>query len=254
MRVASLAVYPLKGAAAVGAQEIELDEMGPREDRRYCLARPGGHAFTQRDDPGLARLRVSRSAERLHIEFDGESLEVPPEAFVRSAVVRVWSRDAEVRLAGGAFGAVFARWFRTPLELARLERPVQRRGASLALGDAAALLVVNTASLDALNEAMAEPVPMARFRPNIVVAGASAFDADSWTRLRMGDAVLTPEHACGRCEVTTIDQDLGTALGEEPLRTLARMRMRDGEPVFGVRYSVQRPGRIRVGDRIEPLA
>jgi len=42
-------------------------------------------------------------------------------------------------------------------------------------------------------------------------------------------------------------------VGDEPLRTLSRMRMLDGEPVFGVRYSVQQPGCVRVGDRAESL-
>jgi uncharacterized protein YcbX len=253
MRVASLAVYPLKGAAALEAQETELDEMGPREDRRYCLARPGGHAFTQRDDPGLARLRASRSADGLHLEFDGDLLEVAAAEFERSAKVRIWSRTAEVRIAGGAVNATLTRWLGTPLELARLERAVRRDDAALAMGDAAALLIANAASLDALNAQLAAHVPMARFRPNVVVEGAVAYEEDGWARLRIGDAILAPVHACGRCEVTTIDQGLGARLGDEPLRTLSRTRMRDGEPVFGVRYSVQRPGRIRVGDRIEPL-
>ena len=73
-------------------------------------------------------------------------------------------------------------------------------------------------------------------------------------RLRIGEAVLAPVHACGRCAVTTIDQEFGAALGGEPLATLSRTRQRDGEPVFGVRYSVQQPGRIRVGDAVEMLA
>lgn len=253
MRVASLTIYPLKGAAAVEAQEIQLDAMGPREDRRYCLARPGGHAFTQRDDASLARLRVSRSAETLHIEFDGDLLEVAAAEFDRSAKVRIWSRTAEVRIAGGAVNATLTRWFRTPLELARLERAVRRDDAALAMGDAAALLIANAASLDALNAPLAAPVPMTRFRPNVVVAGAVAYEEDGWARLRIGDAILAPVHACGRCEVTTIDQELGAALGPEPLRTLSRLRMRDGEPVFGVRYAVERPGRVRVGDRVAPL-
>ncbi len=52
--------------------------------------------------------------------------------------------------------------------------------------------------------------------------------------------------------MTTIDQQLGASLGAEPLRTLARLRTRDGEAVFGVRYAVEQPGRIRVGDRVLP--
>lgn len=254
MHVAALAIYPLKGAAAEAAQEVLLDEMGPQGDRRYCLARPVGRVFTQRDDARLARMRASRSAETLQLELDGESFAVPPAAFGRAATLRVWSRSADVRLASGEAEATLTRWFGTPLELARLEHPVRREGVPLALGDAAALLVTNVASLDALNAQLAAPVPMARFRPNVVIAGAAAYDEDGWARLRIGDAILAPAHACGRCEVTTIDQDLGVRLGDEPLRTLSRTRMRDGEPAFGVRYAVQQPGRVRVGDRVEALS
>lgn len=254
MQVAALAIYPLKGAAAEAAMEVLLDEMGPQGDRRYCLARPDGRVFTQRDDASLARLRVSRSAEMLRLELDGESFVVPPAAFGRASTLRVWSRSADVRFAGGDAAAALTRWFGTPLELARLEQPVRREGVPLALGDAAALLLTNAASLDALNAALEAPVSMDRFRPNVVIAGAAAYDEDSWPRLRIGDAILAPVHACGRCEVTTVDQQFGAVLGDEPLRTLSRTRMRDGEPVFGVRYSVLRPGRIQVGDRVAALS
>ncbi len=249
MRVEALAIYPLKGAAAVPLERIELDAMGPRGDRRYCLARPGGRAFTQRDDASLARLRAELRADGLRLEFDGETLEVGRDEFSGAARLRVWSREAAARIARDAHNAVLTRWFGTPLQLARLERPLERQGAVLALGDAAALLVTNAASLDALNACLDAPVPMARFRPNLVLGGAAAYDEDGWERLSVGEAILAPVHACGRCEVTTIDQEFGAVVGDEPLRTLARLRMRDGEAVFGVRYLVERPGIIRVGDR-----
>lgn len=249
MRVAALAVYPLKGAAAVPLERVELDALGPSGDRRYCLARPGGRVFTQRDDARLARLRAELRAEGLRLEFDGESLRVGRDDFGGAARLRVWSREADARIARDAHSAALTRWFGTPLELARLERPVERRDAVLALGDAAALLVTNAASLDALNARLDAPVPMTRFRPNIVLDGAAAYDEDRWGRLRVGQATLAPVHACGRCEVTTIDQEFGAVVGDEPLRTLARLRTRDGEAVFGVRYAVERPGTIRVGDR-----
>jgi len=93
---------------------------------------------------------------------------------------------------------------------------------------------------------------MDRFRPNIVVSDATAYAEDGWGKLQIGEAVPAPVHACGRCEVTTIDQEYGAVTCDEPLRTLSRLRLREGEAVFGVRYAVQRPGRVRVGDRIEP--
>lgn len=250
MRVAALAVYPLKGAAAVPVERVTLDEMGPHGDRRFCLARPGGRVFTQRDDASLARLQARLRGDALLLEFDGERLEIGAADFAGAAQLHVWSRQAAARIARDALNAALTRWFGTPLQVARLEHPVERKGAALALGDAAALLLTNAASLDALNAGMDASVPMSRFRPNIVLGDAPAFDEDRWQRLRVGSAVLAPVHACGRCEVVTIDQEFGAAVDDEPLRTLARLRMRDGEPVFGVRYAVLRPGDIRVGDRV----
>jgi MOSC domain-containing protein len=251
--VAALSVYPVKGAAAVALDSFAIEACGPAADRRYCLARPGGRVFTQRDDPGLARLRAAPRGERLSLDFDGETLDVGPEAFTATAEIRVWSRNATARVADASINTVLSGWFGTRLALARLDRPLQREGAALAFGDAAALLVANAASLDTLNAALLAPVPMDRFRPNIVVTGAAPYAEDGWRRLLVGEALLAPVHPCGRCQVTTIDQEFGAVLGDEPLRTLARLRTRDGEAVFGVRYAVQRPGRVRVGDRVEPL-
>jgi uncharacterized protein YcbX len=209
--------------------------------------------FTQRDDAALARLQASLEGERLMLDLDGDTLRVGAEDFAAAAEIRVWSRSASARLATHAVNAALTRWFATPLLLARLEQPVRRGDATLAFGDGAALLVTNAASLDALNATLEAPVPMDRFRPNIVVSGAGAFAEDGWSRLRIGDALLMRVDACGRCKVTTIDQVSGVALGDEPLRTLSQMRMQEGEPVFGVRYSVQQPGRVRVGDVVEAL-
>lgn len=253
MLVAALATYPLKGAAAVAQAAFEVDALGPAGDRRFCLTRPGGRAFTQRDDANLARLRCTRRGGGLLLEFDGESLDVDPQSFAGSAEVRVWSRSTVARIAGAEVNGALTRWFATPLQLAKLEQPLRRQEATLAFGDAAALLLTNAASLAALNAALEAPLPMNRFRPNIVVDGAAAYAEDGWGRLRVGDAVLVPVHACGRCEVTTIDQEFGVARGDEPLRALARLRMRDGEAVFGVRYAVERPGMVRVGDTVAPL-
>jgi len=253
VRVNALAIYPVKGGAATALDACDIDALGLAGDRRFCLARPGGRVFTQRDDAALARLQASRAGAGLTLSFDGETLLAGAEDFAATAEIRVWSRSAAARLATNAVNAALTRWFGTPLLLARLERPVQREGVALAFGDAAALLVTNAASLDALNAALVAPVPMDRFRPNIVVDGAVAFAEDGWSRLRIANAVLAPVHACGRCEVTTIDQELGAALGDEPLRTLSRIRVREGEPVFGVRYAVQLPGRVRVGDGVEAL-
>ena len=70
-----------------------------------------------------------------------------------------------------------------------------------------------------------EPLPMNRFRPNLVVSGSAAFAEDDWERIRIGDAVFRSTKPCERCVITTVEQSRGEFDGKEPLRTLASYRM-----------------------------
>jgi uncharacterized protein YcbX len=124
--------------------------------------------------------------------------------------------------------------------------------------DGYAVLLTNAASLDNLNTHLvtpdAQPVPMTRFRPNIVVEGAAAWAEDTWKTLRIGDVVFDVVKPCGRCIITTIDQE--TAIKSiEPLPTLKRYRRSsDGTKVlFGQNLTLPRAGIVRVGDVVEVL-
>jgi uncharacterized protein YcbX len=121
-------------------------------------------------------------------------------------------------------------------------RPIQshaRPDDRVNFADGFPLLLTNTASLadlgDRLFEGGDEPVPMTRFRPNIVVTGAPAWAEDGWLggRLRIGDTVFRAAKACDRCVVTTIDQETGE-VGRQPLRALGQYRRFDGGLLFGI--------------------
>ncbi|HVF34838.1 MAG TPA: MOSC domain-containing protein, partial [Candidatus Saccharimonadia bacterium] len=92
------------------------------------------------------------------------------------------------------------------------------------------VLVIGQASLDDLNDRLADrgapALPMNRFRPNVVVDGLDAYDEDHVDTLRVGDVVLTLVKPCTRCEITTTDQETGRRL-QEPLRTLSTYRRDD---------------------------
>ena len=116
------------------------------------------------------------------------------------------------------------------------------------------------ASLAALNDVVVErsegahpPLPMTRFRPNVVIAGAEAWAEDDWRRIRIGDAVFRAVKGCARCVITTIDPE--TAVREkEPIASLARIRRWDGATWFGVNLVPDTAGvTIRVGDEVEVL-
>jgi uncharacterized protein YcbX len=122
--------------------------------------------------------------------------------------------------------------------------------------DAYAYLAVNAASLEDLNARLAAkghpPLPMNRFRPNIVVSGAAPYAEDGWRLLTVGRARLRAAKPCGRCEVTTTDQATGEVRGPEPLATLAEYR-NSGEfgVMFGLNLVTLEQGSIRRGDAVE---
>ena len=71
MRVSGLAIYPVKGGAAAELDSRDIDALGLAGDRRYCLARPGGRVFTQRDAAALARVQAALDGERLQLRING---------------------------------------------------------------------------------------------------------------------------------------------------------------------------------------
>ncbi|UYV35696.1 MOSC domain-containing protein [Rhodobacteraceae bacterium D3-12] len=120
-------------------------------------------------------------------------------------------------------------------------------------GDVAPLLIVNQASLDALNARLAWPVEMSRFRPNVVVAGAEAFAEDGWAELSIGTQVFEVIEPCVRCVLTTIDPETGRRdHGQQPLRSLSEFRADDGGGIhFGVYARPVSTGEIAQGDGVK---
>lgn len=102
---------------------------------------------------------------------------------------------------------------------------------------------------------MAEPLPMSRFRPNLVVDGegwtAEPHAEDRARRVTIGGTELGHAKLAVRCAVTLVDQETGARQGKEPLRTLASYRRAaSGGVVFGAKSSVLRPGKLSVGDEV----
>ncbi|MDF3149640.1 MOSC domain-containing protein, partial [Streptomyces sp. T21Q-yed] len=132
-------------------------------------------------------------------------------------------------------------------------------GETVSFADGYPLLLTTTASLDALNSLIAQgdhaqegPLPMNRFRPNVVVSGTAAWAEDDWSRIAIGEVTFRVPKKCGRCVVTTTDQATAER-GREPLHTLGRHRRLDGKLVFGQNLVPLSRGTIRVGDPVTIL-
>jgi hypothetical protein len=126
-------------------------------------------------------------------------------------------------------------------------------GDHVSFADAYPYLVISTASLDDLNARLPKPVPMDRFRPNLVVTGCAPYAEDGWRRVRIGPVVFRLVKPCIRCTVPTIDQATGAPDGPEPLRTLAGYRNGEDGVRFGMNVIAEGEGLVRAGDEVQPL-
>jgi uncharacterized protein len=139
-------------------------------------------------------------------------------------------------------------------------RPVDpqygRNGDVVSFADGFPLLLTSTGSLGELGDWLAAdgeiPVPMTRFRPSVVVAGAPPWAEDGWLRIRIGAVRFRVAKPCGRCVVTTTDQVTGER-GRQPLKLLGRRRRFGKELVFGQNLIPDSGGVIRIGDPVEIL-
>lgn len=263
IRIHGLAHYPIKGCRAIALERGVLSARGFGYDREWMLIDSKGIFVTQRADPALATVTVRLDAQFLHIEAAGHgSIGIPLSRRGPVRGVRVWRDDTR----GEDMGDESARWFSGVLgrEVRLLRFAAQTRrdadvkyaggaDAPVAFADGYPVLVTNLASLEALNSQLAVPLPMNRFRPNVVVEGLGAWDEDRIESLSSEGVELRFVKPCARCAVTTTDQSTGERADEEPLRTLKRLRW--NRELLGVTFGenaiVTRAGELRVGDGVE---
>jgi uncharacterized protein YcbX len=231
MRVAALYVYPVKACRAVALDEATLDALGLEGDRRFAFVGDDGRALTQRDVSSLATISPRTDGAAIHLDLGGlAQFSVPLASFDQESSADVWGKLVPARAAPRNLVAAAADYLGIALRLVMLDPRAER-----AFVDSRPVLVTTTGMLAELG---LPGIGMERFRPNVVLEGAQP-----WTVLRGEQTLLERDKACGRCEVTTIDQTSGARRGPEPLRTLNE---RHGGN-FGVYCRVARAGRLRRG-------
>jgi uncharacterized protein YcbX len=263
MHLSAIHLFPVKSAAAIPLSSASLDDFGLQHDRRWMVVDEQGRFVTAREVARLALLRiVLEDAALVLSSVEAGVVRVPLECAngAPRRSVRVWKDevsacdvgDEAARFVSHHLG-MDARLVRMPDDTLRQVRlDYARPGDQVGFADAFPLLVIGEGSVAELNRRLDAPLPMLRFRPNLVVAGTAPHEEDTWRRIRIGDVELDVLKPCDRCVVTTIDQTTGVA-GKEPLRTLATYRRSNGKVYFG-KYAVHRGrGPLQVGDEVTVL-
>jgi uncharacterized protein YcbX len=257
-----LHVYPIKSCAGIAMEEWEVDERGLRHDRRWMLVDETGRFMSQRRFPRMTLIKVWIGHDFLIVDApDMPSLEVPLEPQAeRLMLARVWDDLVEVSTFGDDVDRWFSEFLGARCKLVHLPegslRPVDPAygapGDQVGLADGFPFLLISEASLADLNARLEQPIPMNRFRPNLIVSGCEPFAEDDWKLVRIGQITFRVVKPCSRCSITTVDQRTA-AKSKEPLRTLAQFRRVGTKVHFGQNLIHEETGILRFNDPVKVI-
>ncbi len=268
MHLSEINVYPIKSLGGISLKSSTVENRGLQYDRRWMLIDEKKSFLTQREFPKMATINVEITTEGLCVSQNKNKLLVPFEPNANeTASVKIWSSRCQAKVYENEVNRWFQDALQTDCRLVLMPEETERKvnyfyavhkDDAVSFADGYPFLLIGESSLTDLNARLESPVPMNRFRPNFVVSGAEVFAEDDWKKIKIGACQFHVVKPCGRCVITTIDQQLGEKQGTEPLKTLASFRI----PKRSVKKKIlfgqnliaeQSGGTISVGDKIEVL-
>lgn len=267
MTITDLFIYPVKSLAGLRVDSARVTRRGLENDRRWMVVRPDGEFVSQRTLPALADIRTDLEGDSIRLVSGAGDIRFPLRRDPGSArtSVTVWNDNVEAVgaapeasewLSDAVDEPVRLVWM--PDDAGRTPDPAHSEdGDRVSFADGYPLLLTATTSLAELNRHLSRPVPMSRFRPNIVVSTDIPWEEETWRHVSAGRVELEVSTPCARCVVTTVPQLLDDASPTsdqprpdptEPLGTLARIHRVNGKAVFGVNLIPRSSGLIRTGD------
>jgi len=234
IRVTSLNIYPVKSCRGIALTQARVTETGFEHDREWLVITPEGRFLTQRERPQLAQIETAISNQQLVLRKpQGADLSIPLDMTGRELQVTIWRDEAAAFDAGDEAATWLTEHLGKPARLVRFDKRHKRVSnmqwtegveALTQFADGYPWLLISQGSLDELNRRMATPLPMNRFRPNIVVEGLPPFGEDSVDEFVSGEVRLKVVKPCDRCAITTTDQMTGERTSDEPLAALKEFR------------------------------
>jgi uncharacterized protein YcbX len=268
MHIASLHIHPVKGMRAVDVTSATVEMRGFQHDRRWLTVDANGKFLTQRSHPHLATVTVTLTPSGLKLSAEGfGEIEFDQPSGARRRKIGIWDAEVDAAATDQTADTLISDVIGEEAHLVFMDDKAQRLKTSVwtptpvpvSFADAFPVLVTTTGSLAELNRDIEKhdgaAVPMARFRPNVVIECNEAWAEDRWTRLQIGEVALDLVKLSDRCIVTTTDQKTGERMGKEPLASLARVHrstdLRINGVLFGVNAVPRMLGEIQVGDSVE---
>ena len=260
-KVSALSIHPVKSLGGIALDHAQIDRFGLAYDRRWMVVDEVGVMRTQRQLPRMTLVQTERVGDGLRLKAPGcDALNITVSEDGQRSKVRVWDDTCSAIDCGDNAAEWLSHFLGEPSrlvyfpddELRQVDPGYANMGERTAFSDGFPLLLISQPSLDDLNSRLDIPVPMRRFRPNLVIDGCAPYAEDGWQKMRIGGITLRIVKPCSRCVIPTIDLETGEK-GVEPIKTLAGYRMRENKIYFGQNVIAEGTGRIEVGMSVEIL-
>jgi uncharacterized protein YcbX len=272
LKITSIYIYPIKGLAGISLQTSKVEKRGLQYDRRWLLVDENGKFLTQRSHPNMALLQPSFDNGNLLVQHKLKTvnaLSIPLSLPENSKTIKVtiWDDTCKAILVGAQYDDWFSSVLNVNCRLVFMPDSTNRwidpkyakKGEVVSFADGYPVLVAGEGSLNDLNNRLDSPVPMNRFRPNLVFSGGQPFEEDQWGHFKVGEeAFFRGTKPCARCQVPTIDQETAE-MGKEPIKTLSTFRRFDRKILFGLNacWDLEKTERqdvtVAVGDEVSIL-
>jgi uncharacterized protein YcbX len=258
--LSAITLYPVKSLAGISVSSWPVIKTGLLYDRKWMLIDADRQFLSQRKLPKMALIKTALTDRHLILSASGmEDLSLPlmpMDGDIISSTIwhdqcdaRSVSREADQWLS--YFLKLDCRLVYKPDEMIRQVDPRYAYDTdNVAFADGFPFLMISENSLVSLNQEMQLNLPMARFRPNLVISGCAPYAEDSWREISIGTIDFRLTKPCSRCSVPAIDPETAQT-GKEPLTTLNRIRKWENKIYFGQNALHNQCGTLTVGDTVQ---
>lgn len=258
-KLSGIFIYPVKSLAGIEVVSSDVTPTGLKFDRKWMLVDADGQFLSQRRLPRMALIKTALTANHLILKApEMPDLSIPLTStdgcVVKSVIWKDQCDTSHVALeADEWFSDFLGQNCQLVHQLDDVIRSVDPDYAQttdqVAFSDGFPFLIISENSLVSLNNDMQLNLPMARFRPNLVISGCPAYEEDTWREIRIGHIDFRLPKPCSRCVVPTIDTETAET-SKEPLTTLNRLRKWQSKVYFGQNALHNQRGILTIGDAV----
>jgi uncharacterized protein len=269
LKLSEIYIYPVKSLSGIRLEEAEITDRGLQYDRRWMLVDENNRFISQREYPQLALFETKLFTDHLRIVDTKNQkgllvLLEPSLSQIENVIkVTVWDDEVEAWEVGKVANDFFTEALGMPTRLVYMNEGSRRKTDAqyslkgdeiTSFSDGYPILIIGQSSLNDLNNRLAEPISINRFRPNFVFTGGTEFEEEEWHEFTVGGVRFFGVKPCARCVMTTIDPQIGEKKGKEPLLTLNKYRKAGNKILFGQNVLISQLGKVSVDDEIEVIS